>query len=128
MGYRILIVDDSPVLRIMLGEMLRGLGHTVVAEADTGAAAVKAYQEHKPDLVTLDISLPDADGISVLKDLRRVDPRARVLIVTGNDQKKILEQATALKALGLLRKPFDEDELSALLEKIAPSIPQRPAA
>ena len=71
MPYKVLIIDDSPVLRIMLSEMLKTLGHTVVAEADSAASGLKAYKEMKPDLVTLDISLPDENGLQVLEKLRR---------------------------------------------------------
>ncbi|MDE2291421.1 MAG: response regulator [Elusimicrobia bacterium] len=119
MAYKILIVDDSPVLRIMLGEMLKSLGHTVVAEADSAAAGLKAFREKKPDVVTLDVSLPDGNGLQVLEQLRRIDPAARVLMVTGNDQKAIEDKAMALKALGVLHKPFDEGELQQMLEKAA---------
>ncbi|MBI5597753.1 MAG: response regulator [Elusimicrobia bacterium] len=117
MAYKVLIIDDSPVLRIMLGEMLKSLGHTIVGEADSAAAGLKAFREKKPDLVTLDISLPDENGLQVLEKLRRIDPAARVLVVTGNDQKSIEEKALSLRALGVLHKPFDEGELQAMLEK-----------
>lgn len=127
MGYRVLVVDDSPVLRIMLQEMLTGLGHQVVGEADNGADALKAYRELKPELVTLDVSLPDTDGLSVLANIRRADPNAKVLIVTGNDQKAIETKAASLKALGVLHKPFDSEELAALIEKVKGQI-QRPGA
>jgi len=119
MGYRVLIVDDSPVLRIMLQEMLEAMGHEIVGEAEDGATAVALYREKKPQLVTLDVSLPDMNGIEVLQNIRRIDPAAKVLMVTGNDQKAIETKALALKALGVLRKPFDEGELRAMLEKFS---------
>lgn len=117
MAYKVLIVDDSPVLRIMLSEMLKTLGHTVVGEADSAAAGLKAFREKKPDLVTLDISLPDENGLQVLEKLRKIDPAAKVIVVTGNDQKAVEEKALALRALGVLHKPFDEAELASMLEK-----------
>lgn len=126
MGYKVLVVDDSPVLRIMMQEMMQELGHDVVGEAENGADAVKAYKEHKPDLVTLDISLPDMDGLTVLQTIRRTDPAAKVLIVTGNDQKALERKAMSLKALGVLHKPFDREELSSILEKLAKQIRPRP--
>lgn len=125
MGYRILVVDDSPVLRIMLQEMLQSLGHEIVGEADCGEAAVTKYKETKPDLVTLDVSLPDINGLEVLRRLRKLDLGVQAMMVTGNDQKAIDKEAAALKALAVLRKPFDEGELKALLEKIAPKIKKR---
>lgn len=125
MGYRVLVVDDSPVLRIMLREMLESLGHEVVEEAEDGEGALKAYREKRPELVTLDISLPDMNGIQVLQKLRLIDASANVLVVTGNDQKAIADKALTLKALSVLRKPFDETELKIVLEKIGPRIAKR---
>ena len=89
MAFKILVVDDSPVLRLMLQEMLESLGHQVIAQADTAAGALQAYKEHKPELVTLDVSLPDGNGLTVLKELRRIDPFAKVIMITGNDQKHL---------------------------------------
>lgn len=125
MGYRILVVDDSPVLRIMLQEMLLSLGHEIVGDADCGEAAVNKYKETKPDLVTLDVSLPDINGLEVLRRLRKFDLGVQAMMVTGNDQKAIDKEAAALKALAVLRKPFDEGELKSILEKIAPKIKKR---
>ena len=122
MGYRILVVDDSPVLRIMISEMLSELGHEIAGEADSGAAAIKAYREKRPDLVTLDISLPDMNGLDVLKKIRTIDPSARVLVVTGNDQEALESKAAELKALGVLHKPFDAGELKAAIERLGPRI------
>ncbi|MEK7656804.1 MAG: response regulator [Elusimicrobiota bacterium] len=125
MAYRILIVDDSPVLRLMLQEMLEALGHQIVAQADSAASAMKAYKEHKPQLVTLDISLPDKDGLTVLKELRQSDPSAAVVIITGNNQKAIEAQALNSKALGVLHKPFNQDELAALMEQVTVLLSRR---
>ncbi|MBI3297303.1 MAG: response regulator [Elusimicrobia bacterium] len=119
MALKVLIIDDSPVLRIMLSEMLQSLGHTIAGEADCAAAGIKAFRELKPDLVTLDISLPDENGLQVLEKLRRIDPAARVIVVTGNDQKAVSDKALQLRALGVLHKPFDGVELAAMLEKAA---------
>ncbi len=120
MGYRILVVDDSPVLRIMLSEMLIAMGHEIVGDAETGAGALKVFREKKPELVTLDVSLPDMDGIEVLRRMKQIDPSARVLMVTGNDQKTLEKKAGSLKALGVLHKPFDEGELKATIERLGP--------
>lgn len=125
MAYRILIVDDSPVLRLMLREMLEIQGHRIVGEADSAASALKAYKELKPQLVTLDISLPDKDGLAVLKELRQLDTSASVVIITGNNQKAIEQQALNLKALGVLHKPFDQEELSALMDQVSAILSKR---
>lgn len=101
--------------RILLREMLESMGHQVVGEADSGSTGLEAYGKLKPDLMTLDISLPDMDGMQVLRELRRTFASARVVLVTGNDQKKILDQAKVLKA-PLVCKPF---ELKTLTEALA---------
>lgn len=118
MALRVLIVEDSVMYRVILKEMFDLLGHQVVAEAETGASGVEQYLAHKPDLVTLDVSLPDTDGIAVLRELRQTDPKARVLMVTGNDQDKIVQQAAALGALGLIVKPFKKEQIAEALAKI----------
>ncbi|MEK7656384.1 MAG: response regulator [Elusimicrobiota bacterium] len=120
MGYRILIVDDSPMSRILLREMLESMGHQVIGEADSGSAGLEAYGKLKPDLITLDISLPDMDGIQVLRELRRTSNGAKVVLVSGNDQKKILDQAKVLKA-PLVCKPFDIKTLTGALSIAAGS-------
>jgi len=127
MAHKILIVDDSPVVRLILQDMLEALGHQIVGQAETAAGAIKAFREAKHDLVLLDISLPDRDGLSVLRDMREIDPSARVIIVTGNAQKKLREQVMEMKALGVLQKPFDAKELCAQLDQIDETISPRPA-
>src|SRR5438552_2289354 len=122
MGYRVLVVDDSPMYRILLQEMFELLGHQVVGEADCAAAALREYQKLKPDLITLDISLPDSDGLSVLKELRQMDPAVNALVISGNDQDKILARARDLGALDILDKPFKKEKLASVLEKLASRI------
>lgn len=113
---KILIVDDSPVTRMMLRDLFETAGHVVSAEAESTATAVSAYQEHKPDLTTLDLSLVGETGLDVLKALRAIDPAVRVMIVSGNAQARVLEAARAAGATGFLAKPFNFDELTAVLK------------
>jgi two-component system chemotaxis response regulator CheY len=122
MAYKILIIDDSEMLRMHLADMLASLGHEVVGEADSGEAGLAAFQKLKPDLVTLDISLPDMDGLAVLRELRRVSPSARVILVSGNDQKRILDFAAKMKA-PLVCKPIELEILAAAIEKIGAASP-----
>ena len=117
---RILIIDDNAAIRMILTDMLETLGHKVVAEAADSVAALKAYSEQKPDIVTLDLSLSavgGADGLSVLKSLRLADAKARVIVISGNAQEKVrtlVEQAGACAFVG---KPIKEDDLNAALAK-----------
>ncbi len=102
----------------MLTEMFELLGQNVVGEADCGEAALEQFQKLKPEIVSLDISLPDIDGLTVFQQMARIDPRAQVMLITGNDQDKIVEQAQQLGALGLLTKPVKKEQLAAMIQKV----------
>lgn len=115
---RILIVDDNAAVRLILSGMLEELGHKVVGEAADADAALAAYKELKPDLVTLDLSLSSsggADGTTVLDALRKTDPGARVVVISGNAQAKLREQLAKAGAKGFVAKPIQEQELSAVI-------------
>ncbi|MBE3555389.1 MAG: response regulator, partial [Thermicanus sp.] len=79
MGNRILVVDDAAFMRMMIKDILTKNGFEVVGEATDGVQAVEKYQELKPDLVTLDITMPEMDGIEALKQIRKIDPQAKVI-------------------------------------------------
>lgn len=116
----VLVIDDNVIARFLMAEMLESVGHKMVAQAENLAQALKAYQEHKPDLVTLDLSLNDENGIELLKALRQADKAAKVLIVTSNAQKKIHDEVMAAGACGFLGKPFDRKDLTAALALVSP--------
>jgi two-component system chemotaxis response regulator CheY len=118
MGLRVLLIDDSPLTRALIGDMLDAVGHQVVGEAETGQAGIDAYKQLKPDVTTLDVSLPDMDGITVLTELKRIDPAARVVLVTGNDQNRLRETADRFKVL-FLAKPFSIADLKKTVETAA---------
>ena len=114
---KILIVDDNEEARLCLRLQLQGLGHAVSAEAETLAAAVKHYQNEKPDLVILDLTLEREDGLTILAALRRVDGSARVIILSANEMERIKKQALEAGAFGYLVKPLVENELIELLRR-----------
>ena len=95
------------------------------AEAPDVRAALDAYRREKPDLVTLDLCLPDENGLTALQRLRRIDPYARVLLVTGSDQRAVEEEALRLRALDVLHMPFELQEVADMLEKISPRLRPR---
>jgi two-component system chemotaxis response regulator CheY len=115
MALRILIVDDSPAIRFMFRDFIESNGHQVVDEAENLEGAVKAFTEHKPDVVTLDLSLSDGDGLTVLKAIRKIDAKAKVLVISGNSQKKVLDSVYEAGAAGFLAKPVDFSTLLAAL-------------
>ncbi len=106
------------MFRIVLREMFTLLGQNVVGEADCGETALEQFQKLKPEVVTLDISLPDIDGLAVFQQMARINPKAHVMLVTGNDQDKIIEKAGQLGAIGLITKPVKKEQLAAMLKKI----------
>lgn len=116
---RIVIVDDSPITRTMILEMLQDIGHQVVAEVEDLAQALEAHRSHKPDLITLDLSLAREreDGLAVLKAIRQIDKRVKVLVVTGNSSKKVYDQLMAAGATGYLSKPFNSAELQNAIDQ-----------
>jgi len=95
-------------------------GWTVVAEAVDGAECVARYLEHRPDLVTLDIVMPEMDGVEALRAIRAADPSARVVMVSAIDQKSKLSECIRAGALDFVVKPFDRERLLGILRKYLP--------
>ena len=119
LAMRLLVVDDSPITRAMLCEMASGEGHEIAGEAETVSDAVQGFKDQKPDLVLMDLSLMDGDGLSAIKMIRELDKTAKILVISGNSQKKIFEQATDAGAIGFLVKPVDYHEFKAILQRIS---------
>jgi DNA-binding NarL/FixJ family response regulator len=111
---RILIVDDSPLTREYLSDAFSLLGHEIVAQADSPEAAVAAFELHRPDLVTLDLSLVGGDGFAALEGIRALNPAARVVIVSANSQKKAFDKLLQAGACGVIAKPIKLADLQAL--------------
>lgn len=118
---RVLIVDDNEATRLILGDMIASFGHAIVSAADGLESALACYRAHKPDLVTLDLSLPGHDGLTILKALRAEDPAAKVLIISGNSQQRIFDALMAAGAWGYMTKPVDPDRLEDDLRRLAAS-------
>ena len=114
---RIMVVDDAAFMRKMCKKMLTRLGHDVT-EAATGSQAVDAYKAHRPDMVLLDITMPDMDGITALKEIRQIDPDARVAMVTALGQQSLVMEALKAGARDFVIKPFDQDRVLAAINKI----------
>lgn len=83
MAKKILIVDDAAFMRMMIKDILTKNGYDVVAEAADGAQAIEKYKEHRPDLVTMDITMPEVDGISALKEIKKIEPDAKVIMCSA---------------------------------------------
>jgi two-component system chemotaxis response regulator CheY len=108
---RILVVDDAAFMRKMVKDALSAAGHEVVGEAGNGAEAVARFQELKPDLLTLDITMPEKDGLAALADIIGSDPDARVVMCSALGQETKVVQALRLGAKDFVVKPFQADRV-----------------
>ncbi len=111
MGSTVLIVDDAEFMRVMLREIVCDMGLSVAGEAGDGHEAVRLYRELRPDLVAMDITMPNLDGIAALKEILKVDPTATVVMITALGQKQKVLEAIQCGARDFLVKPFDPDRV-----------------
>jgi two-component system chemotaxis response regulator CheY len=115
---KILIVDDAAFMRMMLKNILTNNGYEVIGEADTGAKAVQQFRELRPDLVTMDITMPDMDGVTALKKIKEVDPTALVVMCSAMGQQAMVLEAIKSGAIDFIVKPFHEERVIESLRKI----------
>lgn len=115
---RVLIVDDASVVRMLIKKVLTQAGFEVVGEAVNGIDALTKYKELRPDLVTMDITMPEADGIQATKDIIAFDSKAKVVMLSGIDQKEMLWQAIKAGAVSYIVKPFENDRILSTLNEV----------
>ena len=114
---RILIVDDAAFMRMMIRDILTKNDFEVAGEATNGEEAVNKYAELKPDLVTLDITMPGMDGVTVLKEIRKLDPNARVVMCSAMGQQAMVVEAIQSGALDFINKPFHPQKVVEILRR-----------
>ena len=115
---KLMIVDDSNVIRKKIERLHGNSLFKVVAKAGNGEEALTQWQEHQPDVVTMDITMPQMDGLEATKALLEKDPYLRILIVSALSDKETAIEALQVGAKGFLCKPFDDNELKSALENI----------
>ncbi|HHO81370.1 MAG TPA: response regulator [Bacillaceae bacterium] len=118
MSKRILIVDDAAFMRMMLKDILKRGGYEVVGEAANGVEAVALYRELRPDLVTMDITMPEMDGISALKEIRTLDTEAKVIMVSAMGQQAMVIEAIQSGARDFIVKPFQAERVVEAVRKV----------
>ena len=118
MGKKILLVDDAAFMRMMLKDILTKNGYEVIGEAENGAKAVEKYGELKPDLVTMDITMPEMDGISALKNIRSIDSNAKVVMCSAMGQQSMVIEAIQAGARDFIVKPFQADRVLEAVKKV----------
>ena len=116
---KILIVDDSRTSRKMLRNILESNGHEIIDEAVNGQEGVQKFQALKPDVVTLDITMPVVDGVEALKMIKALDPESKVVIVTAAGQKNKMIECIKAGANEFLTKPFEQQEIVDVINKMS---------
>ncbi|MEN9397971.1 MAG: hypothetical protein RLZ81_2501 [Pseudomonadota bacterium] len=114
---KVLIVDDSPIISRKLTMMVELLGYKVVKTAATGTEAIAAYRACRPDVVTMDITMPDMDGIEATRRIMAEFPDAKIVMVTSHGQEKMVLDALKAGAKGYVLKPFDGNKVSEAIQK-----------
>lgn len=118
MAVKVLIVDDAAFLRMQLRTMFENRGAEVVGEAANGDECMAQYERLKPDLVTLDITMPDVDGITVLKQLKGKHPEAKVVMCSAMSQPEKFIESIQSGAFDFIVKPFNGDKISSILKTL----------
>ncbi|MET3699619.1 two-component system chemotaxis response regulator CheY [Bacillus oleivorans] len=113
----ILIVDDAKFMRMTLGQIFQEADHTVVGEAENGKEAIDRYIEFKPDLVTMDITMPEMDGIEAVKKIKDFDPKATIIMCSAIGQSRLVLEAIEAGAVDFIVKPFEKERVIEAVER-----------
>ncbi|MBP1949135.1 two-component system, chemotaxis family, response regulator CheY [Virgibacillus subterraneus] len=117
MAKQILIVDDAAFMRMMIKDILSKNGFEVVGEAQDGVEAIEKYKELKPDLVTLDITMPEMDGLAALKELKQLDGDANIIMCSAMGQQAMVIDAIQAGAKDFIVKPFQAERVVEAIQK-----------
>ena len=117
MGRKVLVVDDAAFMRMMLKDILVKNDFEVAGEAENGNVAVAAYQKVKPDIVTMDITMPEMNGIEAVKAIKAIDPKAKIIMVSAMGQQPMVIEAIQAGATDFIVKPFQPDRVVEALNK-----------
>ncbi|WP_127585686.1 response regulator [Paenibacillus koleovorans] len=114
---RIMVVDDAAFMRMMLKTILLEAGHEVVAEAANGEEAVKVFATINPDLVTMDITMPEMDGIAAVREIKKLSPQAKVIMCSAMGQQGMVIDAISAGARDFVVKPFQKDRVLESIDR-----------
>src|SRR3712207_2789251 len=115
---RVLIVDDAAFMRMSIRKMLEENGFEIVGEAENGLMAIEKYQELQPEVVTMDITMPEMDGLEALRQIKKIDPAASIVMVSSLGQEARMKEAIIYGAKGFIVKPFKEEIIVSALAKL----------
>jgi two-component system chemotaxis response regulator CheY len=113
----VLVVDDAEFLRVRISKMLIAEGYQVI-EAENGVVAVEKYKAERPDVVLMDITMPEMDGLTALKNIKAIDPQARVVMLTALGQESVVLEAVKSGARDFVVKPFNQERVLSALQKL----------
>jgi len=119
MAKRVLVVDDAAFMRMMIKDILTKNGYEVVGEAANGNEAVEKYKELKPDVVTMDITMPEKDGIAAVKEIMALDSNAVIIMCSAMGQQAMVMEAIQAGAKDFIVKPFQQERVIQALQKVA---------
>ena len=117
MAKNILVCDDAAFMRMMIKDILTKNGYNVAGEAENGVKAIEKYSELKPDLVLMDITMPEMDGIQALKKIKAEDPSATVIMCSAMGQQAMVIESIQSGAKDFIVKPFDKDRVLEAVKK-----------
>lgn len=115
---RVLIVDDAAFMRMMIKDILQKNGFEVIGEASNGIEAINLYKKERPDVVTMDITMPDMDGIEAVKEIRAFDTSAKIIMCSAMGQQSMVMDAIKSGAKDFIVKPFQADRVLEAIRKV----------
>lgn len=118
--YKIMLVDDAGFMRMMIKNYLSKAGYTNFVEGEDGQRAVELYQQEKPDLVIMDITMPNMNGIDALREIKKIDSGAKVIMCSAMGQESMVMDAITLGAIDFIVKPFKQDRIVQTVNKVLP--------
>lgn len=113
---KLLIVDDSVIIRNVIESLLKNMSFEIVGKAGNGVEALEMFKAHQPDLVTMDITMPEMDGLTALTQILELQPEAKIIVVTALNSKAVALQAMNAGAKAVVEKPFNAEKLKAAID------------
>ena len=118
MAIKVLIVDDAAFMRMMIKDILAKNNYEIVGEAENGLKAIEKWQELRPDLTTMDITMPEMDGITAVKEIKKIDPNAKIIMCSAMGQQGMVIEAIQSGARDFIVKPFQPDRVLEAIRKV----------
>ena len=118
MSHTVLVCDDAIFMRTMISDILSGAGYEVVGEAESGVQAIERYKELRPDLVTMDIVMPDMGGIEAVREIVKADPDAKILMCSAMGQQALVVEAIQAGAKDFVVKPFQPSRVLEAVQRV----------